>query len=67
MREAFEGRFEAADARFEAIETALRDMAQQLVVLGRGIKVALEHRANIDSQVEDHERRIASIEKRLPG
>jgi hypothetical protein len=58
---------EAADARFETIETALRDMAQQLVILGRGIKVALERRSSTDERLDDYERRLAEVEKRLPG
>lgn len=35
--------FERMDQRFEVIETSLRDLAQQLVMLARGIKTALEH------------------------
>lgn len=32
-------------ARFEVIETTLRDLAQQMVLLARGVKVAIEQRA----------------------
>jgi chromosome segregation ATPase len=49
--------------RFEVIETALRDMAEQLVMLGRGVKVALESRSAGDRRVDDLERRIADLEK----
>lgn len=55
-----------ANARFEAIETSLRDMAQQLVMLARGIKVALESRADSDRRLEDHEQRLAVLEKQSP-
>ena len=65
MREEQRAAREASDARFETIETALRDMAQQLVVLGRGIKVALERRSSTDDRLDDHERRLAEVEKRL--
>ena len=45
-QEAFNERQEAfneqALARFEAIEGGLRDLAEQLVMLARGIKVAIE-------------------------
>ena len=33
------------EARFEVIETTLRDLAQQMVLLARGIKTALEVRS----------------------
>jgi len=65
LREEQRAAREAADVRFEAIETALRDMAQQLVILGRGIKVALERRSSTDDRLDDHERRLAEVEKRF--
>jgi hypothetical protein len=34
-----------ANQRFEVIETALRDVAEQLVMLSRGVKAAIEVRA----------------------
>lgn len=52
--------------RFEAIETSLRDLAQQLVMLARGIKVALESRSESDKRIEDHEQRLSALEKRPP-
>ncbi|MFZ5438987.1 MAG: hypothetical protein ACOZQL_03205 [Myxococcota bacterium] len=36
--EKMDQRFEKMDQRFELIETTLRDLAQQMVMLGRGIK-----------------------------
>jgi hypothetical protein len=52
-------------ARFEVIETTLRDLAQQLVVLGRAIKVAMDdRRASID-RWDDHERRLTELERKL--
>lgn len=62
-------RFEAMTrenaARFEVIETTLRDLAQQLVVLGRGVKVAIDDRRDAIERAEDHERRIALLERKL--
>jgi cell wall assembly regulator SMI1 len=54
-------------SRFEVIETALRDLAQQLVVLGRGVKVAIEARGRVDERLEEHERRIDALERRVSG
>jgi hypothetical protein len=34
-------RFAEIHARFEVVESTLRDLAQQLVVLGPGVKVAI--------------------------
>lgn len=42
-------RFERMDHRFEVIEATLRDLAQQLVLLARGLKTALEHRGTVPS------------------
>ncbi|MDP2270075.1 MAG: hypothetical protein Q8N23_27995 [Archangium sp.] len=36
--EKMDQRFEKMDQRFEVIETSLRDLAQQMVMLARGIK-----------------------------
>lgn len=49
--------FGVMNQRSEVIETALRDMAEQMVMLARGIKAAIE---------DEHERRLAEIDKRLP-
>jgi chromosome segregation ATPase len=51
-------------ARFEIIETTLRDLAQQLVVLGRGLEVAIKQRATTDARLDDHDRRIRVLEGR---
>ena len=53
------------NARFEILETTLRDLAQQLVMLTRGVKVAIEAKAANDERLTDHERRIADLEQRL--
>jgi hypothetical protein len=50
--------------RFEVIETALRDVAEQLVMLSPGMKSAIEVRAGIEKRVDDHERRMAELEQR---
>ena len=51
------------NARFEVVETALRDMAEQLVMLARGIKSALEARSDVDRRISDCERRLDLLEK----
>lgn len=51
--------------RFEVIETTLRDLAQQMVLLARGIETALESRTDAERRLDDHERRLAEIEKGL--
>jgi chromosome segregation ATPase len=61
--EKMDQRFEKMDQRFEVIETTLRDLAQQLVMLARGIKTALEHRASVDSRMDAFEQRLAALEK----
>lgn len=61
--EAKEARRES-NQRFEVIETALRDVAEQLVMLSRGVKAAIEVRAGIEKRVDDHEKRIADLEQR---
>ncbi|MBI3180810.1 MAG: hypothetical protein HYZ28_01565 [Myxococcales bacterium] len=55
---------ERSDARFEVIETVLRDMAQQLVLLARGVIVALEARPSMEERLLEIERRLAELEKR---
>jgi chromosome segregation ATPase len=61
--EKMDQRFEMQEQRFEAIETALRDMAQQLVMLARGIKTALESRADTDRRIESLEDRVEKLER----
>ena len=53
-----------SNQRFEVIETALRDVAEQLVMLSRGVKVAIEVRAGVEKRIDDHERRLAELEQR---
>ena len=54
-----------AEARFEAIETTLRDLAQQLVILARGIKMLIESRGTTSDRVDELERRLDSLEPRV--
>ncbi len=63
--EKMDQRLEKMDQRFEVTETSLRDLAQQMVMLARGIKTALEHRTNVDGRLDDAERRLADLEKRV--
>lgn len=53
---------QSANTRFEAIETALRDMAEQLVMLARGVKTALEVRGDADRRFDELERRLKALE-----
>ena len=63
--EKMDQRFEKMDQRFEVIEVTLKDLASQMVMLARGIKTALEHRGPVDSRLEDAERRLNELEKRV--
>jgi phage shock protein A len=53
--------------RFEVIETTLRDLAQQMVLLARGVKVAIEQRGQSDARLDGLEHRVAELEKRASG
>ncbi|GMU58957.1 MAG: hypothetical protein AMXMBFR34_07200 [Myxococcaceae bacterium] len=64
--EKMDERFAKMDQRFEVIETTLRDLAPQMVMLARGVKSALEARTGVESRLEDHERRLSDLEKRGP-
>ena len=61
--ERMDQRFEQMDHRFEVIETTLRDLAQQMVMLARGIKTALDHRSSSDARLDAVERRLDALEK----
>ncbi len=63
--EKMDQRFEKMDQRSEAIETTLRDLAQQMVMLARGIKTALEHRTSVDNRLDGVEQRLSDLEKRV--
>jgi len=65
--EKMDQRFEKMDQRFEIIETTLRDLSQQMVLLARGIKTALESRAGVDRRIEEVERRVTVLEEKQPG
>jgi chromosome segregation ATPase len=65
--EKMDQRFEKVDQRFEVIETSLRDLAQQMVLLARGIKTALESRGTLDARLTDVERRVAGLEEKTTG
>ncbi|MFO0594922.1 MAG: hypothetical protein U0228_06450 [Myxococcaceae bacterium] len=62
LREEMRQGRELAERRFEAIETALRDLAEQMVMVSRGIKVAIEARSNTEGRLDDHERRLRALE-----
>ncbi len=65
MREEMRATNELHAQRFEVIGTAIRDMSEQLVMLARGIRVALDSRAVQDVRVDEHERRITALEQRM--
>lgn len=65
--ETLDRRFVQVDQRFEVIETVLRDLAQQLVILGRGVKVAIEERRAAVDKWDDHETRLQALERRVGG
>jgi len=51
-------------ARFEVIENTLRDLAEQLVMLARAVKAALEGREKSEQRLEAVERRLDALERR---
>ena len=63
FREESAQRFELSERRFEVIETTLRDLAQQLIMLGRGVKVLLETRRGSDDRFDALEK-VDAIEQR---
>lgn len=50
MRAESEAARRESNQRYEVIETALRDVAEQLVMLSRGVKVAIEVRAGVEQR-----------------
>jgi predicted nuclease with TOPRIM domain len=54
---------EQSFGRFEVIEGTLKDLAEQLVKLAHGVKVAIERRSKTDDRIRKLERRVASLEK----
>ncbi|MCU0701228.1 MAG: hypothetical protein MUC96_32360 [Myxococcaceae bacterium] len=57
-------RFEQANQRFEVIETALRDVAEQLVMQSRALKAFIDSRAVVEERLDDHEARLVALEQR---
>lgn len=64
FREEHQAFREETNTRFEVIETTLRDLAQQLVILARGVKTAIELRGGVEARLDDHERRLTELERR---
>jgi hypothetical protein len=62
----FEEMTERFDLRFEVIETALRDMSEQLLMQSRAIRAAIEVRANVEKRLDEHEDRLTALEQRRP-
>ena len=59
-----ERRWEQAEQRFEAIETALRDMSQQLLLHSRALNTLLSRRPDDEQWRETIERRLQALEQR---
>lgn len=59
-----ERRWEQAEKRFEAIETALRDMSEQLVLHSRALNTLLSRRPDDEQWRESVERRLQALEHR---
>lgn len=55
-----------ADQRFEVIETSLRDLAEQMVMMTRAVKVALDSRVSNETRLDDHEKRLRALESMSP-
>ena len=47
------------------IETTLKDLAEQMVFLGRGIQTALDNRGAVETRLSEAERRLDELEKRI--
>jgi hypothetical protein len=56
-------RFELSDKRSAAMEAAIRDMAEKIAILARGVKVGISNRAFLLSHIEDHEKRLRALEE----
>jgi chromosome segregation ATPase len=59
-----EKRWEQAEHRFEAIETALRDMSQELVIHSRALNALLSRRPEDEEWRDGVERRLRALEQR---
>lgn len=59
-----ERRWEQAEQRFEAIETALRDMSEQLVMHSRALNTLLSRRPADDEWRDSVEGRLRALEQR---
>lgn len=62
LRDELRASREQSDRRFEVIETTLRDLAQQMVMMTRAVKVALDSRVSNETRLDDHERRLRALE-----
>jgi archaellum component FlaC len=55
-----------ATERFGILESALRDLAQQMNLLARATRVGMEKRQHSDGRIDDLEQRVEQLERRLP-
>jgi hypothetical protein len=59
-----ERRWEQAELRFAAIETALRDVSEQMVLHARALNTLLSRRPEDEQWRESVERRLEALEQR---
>jgi septal ring factor EnvC (AmiA/AmiB activator) len=57
-------RLDQTNARLETVETTLRDLAQQMVMLTRAVHVTLEQRRDTDRAIDDLRARVEALESR---
>lgn len=46
-------------------ETVLRDLAEQMVMLTRSVKVSIDSRTDVEARLAAHDSRIGALERRL--
>lgn len=57
-------RLDQTNTRLDVVETTLRDFAQQLVILARGVHTLLQNRRDVEGDIDDLKRRVAALEGR---
>ncbi|MBI4819439.1 MAG: hypothetical protein HY791_24420 [Deltaproteobacteria bacterium] len=65
LEEKVDRRFAEGDARLHAVETTLRDLAEQMVMLARGIKVLIESKGSSGYRVDELEKRVSELERKV--
>ncbi len=60
-------RFDVVDQRFEVIETALRDLSEQMVMHSRALRTLLDRSDTRSTTMADFERRLTALESARLG